>query len=94
MHQLFSPCWVSHTQLKRIKNSEALALEMMQRHFLVSLLKVSPTAIGGMSRGDPSSIFIKTVSEPPARNLATPIGALPSAKMFTMADIIIIFHFF
>eukprot|EP00731_Ephydatia_muelleri_P022382 Em0014g973a len=57
--------------------ADALTLEMMQRHFPVHLLIASPTAIGHMSCGDPSSLLIKAVSEPPARNLrANPIGAL------------------
>ena len=54
----------------------------MQRHLPVNLLRASPTAIGRMTREDPSSFLIKAVSEPLARNLATPVGA---AKMFTMA---------
>ena len=85
MYQLFSPCWTSHPSWKGPNNSDALTLEMMQRHFPVSLLSASPTTIGHMSSGDPPSLLIKAVSEPPAIQFATPIGALPPAKMFTMA---------
>ena len=58
------------------EDPKALTLEMMQRHFPVHLLRASPTAIEHMSCGDPSSLLIKAMSEPPARNLANPIGAL------------------
>ena len=53
----------------------------------VSLLRASPTTIGRISSGDPSSFLIKAVSEPPARYmyLATLAGALPPARMFITA---------
>ena len=52
-----------HQAEKGQKNSDTLTLEMVQRHFPVDLLRASPTAIGRMSKGDPSSFLIKAVSE-------------------------------
>ena len=55
------------------------------KHFPVSLLRVSPTAIGLMAGGEPCLNLIEAVRLPLARNQATDIGALPAARRLTMS---------
>ena len=59
-----------------------LSFTKERKHFLVTLLRVSPTAIG---RGEPSLNLFKAVRLPPTRNLATDNGALPAARRLTIS---------
>ena len=65
------------------KRSRAFSLIVIHKHFAVSLLGVSPTAIGFMSDLDASVVLFKATRFPPAKNLDMEGGALPPASKLT-----------
>ena len=52
-------------------------------HFPVSLLIVSPTAMGLMSGGQSSLFLFKAIKQPPAKNLDTDVGTFPAGRILT-----------
>ena len=64
------------------KCSAAFAFVRIQRHLLVNRLSASPTAIGRISWG-PLGMSLMRATMPPAKNLATSIGARPEARRHT-----------
>ena len=66
------------------KCSAAFAFIRMQRHnLLVNRLSASPTAIGRISWGPLGMSLMRAMRLPPAKNLATFIGARPEARRHT-----------
>ena len=63
----------------------ALCLVREHKHFPVSLLRTSPTAMGLISLALPSFSLFKAVRLPPARYLETKRGTLPDARRLTMS---------
>ena len=63
----------------------ALCLVREHKHFPVSLLKTSPTAMGLISYALPSFSLFKAIRLPPAKYLETKRGTLPDARRLTMS---------